>query len=191
MPKIKRNKWKRFRTKYLKFIYTQRELLILKDDIQIELNTKASELYRSIKTALIDKENKIFDLTISERIISEFKEIQRIQKKIKKKVAFNNLIYNINNYIFNAENTKKLHFTLSKFHDGRNKGNKKIFFEQLDEIAEENSNPKISDIIDNLEEKINNISNKQNKLNNLIFSFIFTKSFVLKKFNKKRMKILI
>lgn len=185
MPKVKTNNWRKFRLKYLNFIYTQKELLSLKDYCQEKLNTKASELYRFGTNPFMnsDSNDKSIDLTVPHKLIAEFKEIQRIQKKVKKIIAFNNTISGMNKVIFDLENAKKLLLTLSKFTVGRQKGNKKILFDQL-AATTKSKDQKIEVIIDKLHVKLSTLRLKQERRNSRIFTFLLTKSFVLKDFNR-------
>lgn len=177
-------KWKRFRLKFLRFIYTQKELLDLKEYCKTKLNTKASELYQFGSKPMV--EGKI-DTTIPQQLREEFNEIQRVQKKVKMRLAFNNFPF-MNNIIFNRENLKKEHFTLVKFTEGKDKGNKKLLFDQLSTVIKDKKRS-IEYIIQSLNHKIKKLTRIQEKWNDRLFSFITTRSFVLKEFEKRRFTI--
>lgn len=130
MPKIKRNLLKTLKLKFFKFIYTQKELLALKEYCSYRINTKRSELYRFGNHPFIIGSKEI-DLLIPYQLVKEIEEYQIIQKKVKTRLAFNNVMTGINFLIFKRENIKVMLDTLTKFTEGKDKGAKKILLKDF------------------------------------------------------------
>lgn len=184
MPKLKKRFFKDLRLKYFKFIYTQQELLSLMNHCAYHINAHRSLLYRFGTRPFIEGTKDINYATPTE-ILRELLEYQRIQKKVKTRLAFNNVITGTNLLVFQRENLKVLRDTLIRFSEGKDKGNKKLLFDKLT-LNLYNTQEKIESLIVSITNKMEETERKQTKINNLLFSFLFTKSFVLKEFDKKR-----
>lgn len=170
MPILK----KKLRLRFLPFVYTQKELLLLKKYCETRLNTKASELYR-LRNDEMDQYNKI---------IADFISTQKLQKKVKRLLALNNVRTRMNNIIFDRENAKKMFDTINNFVSNTEKGKKHQAFIKLNDTLPKGS--KVNDLLQKASETMKKCEDKQDRRNDHIYCFIFGKYPALKEFEKKR-----
>jgi hypothetical protein len=154
---------KTVKKKKLSFIYSQKELLFLKERyLNRRLNRKIYELYE------LTKDESLFEK------LKEIKDSQRFLSKIKRIIAFNNVVFGINRLVYKRERLSREKDYITKKYEILN--NKK------DAIP--NSSYFIN-TIDELDKRIKKIEKTMEKRNKLVSVVLFPNP-ILKAFNKQQ-----
>jgi hypothetical protein len=146
-------------------LYSQLELLQLKESLTKELNTKLSRTYTAKEE--FNKDECIIMLNVVDTIQNDLEKVKLI-------TSINNVIFGIIFLIYRREKLVKRLDYLTRLSKGKSKENKEFFKDFT--ITKE----KIEKVMSNLKKKITKIDTKITKRNNFIYSIFKPKTNLFK-----------